>query len=262
VRNGSKVQLDMLVMPKNSDVRIRWAGPQKVFTILTQAFSDLSFVPVQQAQYGFDWFCYARNINLAEFQRLQAFQQHLKEVIVIDDNLDECFALDYHSLNGARTSMGSLVYAAKPYSHTLTDEHVKASKELAQHYIAFIQRHPLYRQAPYIVSVPPSTLDKPFDLPSELVYAICLSTGKKMFDAGLRKIRPTREMKDCQTDQEKVMNISGAFIADGDSFNVGDVIIILDDIYMSGHTLNEVTRMLRPKGAPMVLGLVATKTQN
>jgi predicted amidophosphoribosyltransferase len=40
----------------------------------------------------------------------------------------------------------------------------------------------------------------------------------------------------------------------------GKTVLLVDDIYQSGFTLNEVGRVLFEAGAESVLGLVATKT--
>jgi predicted amidophosphoribosyltransferase len=66
-------------------------------------------------------------------------------------------------------------------------------------------------------------------------------------------------MKECQTIQEKVDNLAGAFAADP-AVIAGKSVIILDDIYQSGFSINEVGRAVRDAGARLVLGLTATKT--
>ena len=65
-----------------------------------------------------------------------------------------------------------------------------------------------------------------------------------------------------KTIQEKIDNVRGAFtLTPRRSAQVqGHSVIVLDDIYQTGFTLNEVGRVLIASGAREVLGLVATKT--
>lgn len=76
----------------------------------------------------------------------------------------------------------------------------------------------------------------------------------------MRKIRQTRPAKDCQTIQEKIDNVRGAFeVVPGTDITDREIILV-DDIYQGGFTLNEVGRVLFEAGARCVFGLVATKT--
>lgn len=68
-----------------------------------------------------------------------------------------------------------------------------------------------------------------------------------------------QQQKEIHTYQEKVENVDGAFEA-SDAV-AGRNIIVLDDLYQSGATINEVGRTVRSQGARVVLGLAVTKTQ-
>jgi len=73
------------------------------------------------------------------------------------------------------------------------------------------------------------------------------------------KTRKTEQLKDLPSVQAKANALRGAFEIMPDAPIQGKKIILLDDIYQSGTTLNEVANILKHKGA-IVLGLVATKT--
>jgi predicted amidophosphoribosyltransferase len=66
-------------------------------------------------------------------------------------------------------------------------------------------------------------------------------------------------MKDCHTVQEKVDNLKDAFAIQAAHF-AGKEVILIDDIYQTGFSINEVGRALHQVGTKLVLGLVATKT--
>ena len=73
-------------------------------------------------------------------------------------------------------------------------------------------------------------------------------------------MRQTRQAKDCQTIQEKIDNVRGAFEVVPEVDVKDREIVLVDDIYQGGFTLNEVGRVLFEAGARSVFGLVATKT--
>ena len=125
--------------------------------------------------------------------------------------------------------------------------------------MAFIDAHPVYRQADVVIPAPRSNRDKPFDLPTELAELISQATGKPSLAGTVWKSRPTNVMKDLKTLAQKRDNVAGAYQVDVEQVT-GRRVLLIDDIYDSGVTMNEVGRMLRDAGAAQVLGLVAEKT--
>lgn len=123
----------------------------------------------------------------------------------------------------------------------------------------FIQRHPTYRRADLLIAVPPSNTNKDFDLPAVLVAEVARRSGLQDATAAVRKTRATGPMKECRTVQEKVDNLKDAFAADAAAVQ-GKNILLVDDIYQSGFSINEIGRVLRGAGASRVVGLTATKT--
>ena len=67
-------------------------------------------------------------------------------------------------------------------------------------------------------------------------------------------------MKDCETPQEKLDNVRGAFAVTPAADFAGKSVLLIDDIYQSGFTINEVGNVIGEAGASQVLGLAATKT--
>jgi predicted amidophosphoribosyltransferase len=122
----------------------------------------------------------------------------------------------------------------------------------------FVQAHPTYRRADIVAAVLPSNPNKQFDLPTYIVQEIAKATGQAVGSGSIRKVRATRPMKDCRTDEEKAENIRGAFAADVNEFG-GKSIILVDDIYQTGSSINEVCRVMRGAGASLVLGRAARR---
>ena len=67
-------------------------------------------------------------------------------------------------------------------------------------------------------------------------------------------------MKDCSTEQEKIDNVRNAFAVQSGVDLKDRRVILVDDIYHTGFTINEVGTTLFKAQVKQVLGLVATKT--
>lgn len=74
----------------------------------------------------------------------------------------------------------------------------------------------------------------------------------------LAKTRPTRPQKEMSTLAQKRANVAGAFTVQGEV--TGERILLVDDLYDSGATLEEITRLLLQRGARQVNVLTWTRT--
>jgi hypothetical protein len=248
----------------SGDLLLLVSGPTIYKPLLNRAFGNLYFSRTFEDRNGqFDWGTYIKGAEAAEEAALSEFCGLLQTAVFIDDDLDESFALGMHTQTSAaggyeRTELGQLVYGAKSYGpHHPGDK--QRAVELATRLAQFILQHPTYRRADFLATVPPSNLNKAYDLPSLLAEVIAGQVGIAMVRNAVSKARDTRPMKDCRTVQEKIDNLKDAFV--GDSTLVKDkTVILVDDIYETGFSIDEVGRALHGAGASLVLGLVATKT--
>jgi Phosphoribosyl transferase domain len=250
--------------PSSGDLLLLVEGPTMYKSILSRAFTQWYFSRTFEDRSGeYNWGIYIKGCDNADAERLTKFCKLLQNVVFIDDDLDESFALAFHTKTSAtgykRTQMGQLVRDAKPYDMGWNAGSQSKAQELAALMVEFIQSHPTYTQADLILAVPPSNPNKPFDLPTFLVETIVQSTSQTPATTSIRKVRITRPMKECRTIQEKIDNIKDAFALDASIFQ-GKNVIIVDDIYQTGFSINELGRILQQAGAKLVLGLVATKT--
>lgn len=76
----------------------------------------------------------------------------------------------------------------------------------------------------------------------------------------LKKMRPTTAQKIPQNAILKRKNVEDAFDFDSPEILEGKSILLLDDIYDSGATLNEIAKMLKEKGAATIIPVVIAKT--
>jgi hypothetical protein len=245
-----------------SGLLILVTGDQRYKAILRRAFPQAGFTHSFPDRYGrYEWGTYIH--DLADRAALENFQHLLTQHLCVFDDCDECFVLGRHgewdpaAQDYVHTELGGLLRRAKPYGPG--DGDTRAADELVARLAAFIAAHPTYLRADSIVPVPPSNPAKRYDLPRYLAQALCERLGKVDGSGWAKKTRATRQQKDVHTFQEKVENVDGAFEVSRDVD--GRTVIVLDDLYQSGATINEVGRMVRAQGARLVLGLAVTKTQ-
>jgi hypothetical protein len=108
---------------------ILFSSPTKYYAILRDAFPSFNFGPAwPDRNKKFKWGVFINGINEHQRTEIESFLGLLQRTICIDDSLNQTFALDTHfSLSeehpGERTLIGDLVYKAKPYNKTFTNEH-------------------------------------------------------------------------------------------------------------------------------------------
>ncbi|MBI5943606.1 MAG: RecQ family ATP-dependent DNA helicase [Chloroflexi bacterium] len=164
------------------------------------------------------------------------------------------FALNFHSsYKGAdwnRSGIGDLVYRLK-YE---TDASVLPI--LVEHTRKLFASHPEMSQFDIIVPVPSST-QREFSPVHEFCKAISKAIKKPM-QTCVTKTRQTQPQKEMHTLPQKRDNVAGAFAVNGD-INTKHILLV-DDLFDSGATLEEITRLLRKHGAANINVLTLTRT--
>ena len=241
------------------------SGNQIYKTILARAFPGHFMSRTFEDRFSrYEWGTYIHGVDDQMRAQIEVLLALCKRHIFIQDDLTETFALSYHTemtpFGGyARTEIGELVYSAKPYERAVTASYRANAAKLAEQMAGFTQQHPSYYRSSVVISVP-ARAGKSFDLPTELAHQVAGACMKTDGTAFVRKVRQTRPAKDCQTIQEKIDNVRGAFeVVPGAIVQDRDILLV-DDIYQAGFTLNEVGKVLFEAGARSVFGLIATKT--
>lgn len=75
----------------------------------------------------------------------------------------------------------------------------------------------------------------------------------------LLRVKETKSQVECETPKERQENISGAFALRENSNLKGKTILLVDDVYTSGATMNECARLLRKGGAREIWGVAVAK---
>lgn len=167
---------------------------------------------------------------------------------------DVGWALGFHSQfagsNWNRSDTGELAYRLK-YQGDLS-----VLPALVEQATTLIADHPEIAQVDAIVPVPPST-PRLHDPVSGFAKALAQRLGLAFLPI-LIKSRQTAPQKEMRTLAQKRVNMAGAF--DLISPVKGKHLLVLDDLYDSGTTLEEIYRLLCRSGAAGVCVLTITRT--
>lgn len=164
------------------------------------------------------------------------------------------FALDFHSsYKGAdwnRSGIGDLVYRLK------YEADASVLPILVEHTLKLLASHPEMSQFDIIIPVP-SSAQRGLSPVHEFCKALSNAIGKPMQNCVI-KTRQTQPQKEMHTLPQKRDNVAGAFAASGD-IN-GKRVLLVDDLFDSGATLDEIARVLRKHGAANINVLTLTRT--
>jgi predicted amidophosphoribosyltransferase len=165
------------------------------------------------------------------------------------------WALDFNSrFSGAdysRSEVGELVYLYKYRG----ERHL--ARELAARWMDLIAAHSEWPRPDAVIPIPPS-IRREFDPVTLLAQALAERLSAPALIEVLVKTRATSPQKDMTSLAQKQANVAGAFALKGDVR--GKRLILVDDLYDSGATLEEAARVLARGGAHSLIVLALTKT--
>lgn len=176
------------------------------------------------------------------------------------------FALDEHTVSSeflgynehghaiydtVRSEIGELVYRLKYQGDQST------VTQLAQVVAEFISHKKLPIDA--VVPVPPSKQRR-----VQPVGLIAESVAKRLdiaYDSkALRKVRESPQLKSVIQLKDRRAALAGAFTASAEALQ-GKSVLLLDDLYRSGASMEEAARTIRKSGARTVYALALTRTR-
>ena len=148
----------------------------------------------------------------------------------------------YSGSDWSRSAVGDLAYRLKYNGDTST------LPGLVSQAVSLIQQHPELASVDCIAPVPSTT-----DRKVNPVMAFCEALAKELrlpLHPMVHKTRATQPQKVMKTLAQKRANVAGAFGLTGDIR--GKRILLVDDLFDSGATLEEITRLLLRNGAERV----------
>lgn len=112
-----------------------------------------------------------------------------------------------------------------------------------------------------VVPMPPSKLQRSFQPVIEIATELAKTLGITFNATSLRKVTATPQMKDVGDFSARVATLEAVFVSDRDL--EGRCVLLLDDLFQSGATMNVAARTLKREGlVKLVYALALTGTRN
>jgi hypothetical protein len=183
--------------------------------------------------------------------------------VAMKDFLAISFALDYDRHGGnpqkPQTEIGLLRAQAKPYVGTaVTTQTKEAANKLVEHCLRFLNAMTCYSSADCIVAMPPSDPSKTYNLPQYLATRIADEWGRENLSKHVRTVKPRNSIKGVPL-AEKLDTLLGTIEVDDGVF-ANRKVLLVDDLYQSGVSMNYCALLLRQAGAKKIFGLACEKT--
>ena len=204
------------------------------------------------------------HINYSNIERNIFMNLNIQE---LNGNWDEGFALDLHtewSIQDPNQPSGFLTQRP-PIAQALYELKYRNDKtkieliadEASKFLIGKMEKWQISR----IVPVPPSNVTRTFQPVWELAKIISEKLSIRLDNSSLKKIKSTSQLKSIEDPEERKRILENAF-----DIKYGELssenILLFDDLFRSGASLNEITRILKSKGlASRVYVLTITKTR-
>ena len=197
---------------------------------------------------------YYKKLTPEEYELAKRFVDSYANVVFLRDLLDVSVALslNFEPDGETRTHIGQLEKCAK------YDNDEKALEELTVIVDDYLGNNPLYAKADYLCAVPPSKVGEK-NLPVRIIENLKNFKGKKISNSIVWTSK-TESLKNAEgADKLEILKHSGLEIAEDVDLE-GKDIVVLDDLYMSGTTLQYVAMKLKEAGAGKVYGLCLVKS--
>jgi len=190
---------------------------------------------------------------------------HPKE---IKGSWDRGYVLDAHTISSTmigynefghpefdtvRSPLGELVYRLKYRGDKV------AIAPIVQAIIGFMKTFDINPEV--VVPIPPSNLQRSFQPVIEVGSELAKTLGISFNSTSLKKATSTPQMKDVGDFSARVATLEAAFVSDRDL--EGSAVLLLDDLFQSGATMNVASRTLKGQGfVQSVYALALTRTRN
>lgn len=182
--------------------------------------------------------------------------------VAMKDFLSISFALDYDRHGGnpmkPQTEIGTLRARGKPYGGSAATSQTKeAADKLVERCLDFLNAMSCYSSADCIVAMPSSDPSKAFNLPQYMAEGIGKHWGRENLSKHVTG-KPRNSIKGVPLAQ-KLDTLLGTIEVDAGVFT-GRKVLLLDDLYQSGISMNYCGLLLLQAGARKLFGLACEKT--
>jgi hypothetical protein len=195
--------------------------------------------------------------------KVQNWLDIIGNYVAIRDCLALSFALDYDREEGdpdkPQTIVGVLRSRAKPYGgEKPTSDTFAAADELIEACLEFIENLNCYKSADVVVAMPPSDPTKPYNLPAYIASGIAKALNKPDLTKGIETISTRSGLKEVPI-EDKLSTLEETIAVDQNIFK-GKTVLLIDDLYQSGVSINYAAMLLLEAGAKKIFGLACEKT--
>lgn len=217
--------------------------------IIAELGNDMALFP---SKFGGYWRSFD---SPEEYDKFEAFIRKYHDVVFLRDELDLSLALsmNFEEDEEGHTEIGDLECKAK-YSGD-SDAESKLVDKCAE----WIGLLPYYKHVDYICAVPGKS--GAMNLPQRIVSKFDTFNFKDI-SSHVYWRNKTRHIKDAESVDEKleILDESGLNI-DADIDLNGKTVLLFDDLYMSGLTMQYVAMKLKERGVSRVLGIAIVKSR-
>ncbi len=201
------------------------------------------------SDYGGVW----RSITNEEYNKWHEFITRYKNIVFLRDCLDISLSLSMNIIeNESRTEIGELEYQSKYNSNNDAEEQLVSLCE------EWINKLPYYKDADLICAVPSKTPD---NLPQRIADKLNITPIN--ISNTISWTSKTKDVKNAEKVEDKINILEESGFTINNIEQLKDkVIILFDDLYMSGVTLQYIAMKLKDAGAQRVLGLTIVKSRS
>ncbi len=246
--------------PGQGDWNLRFPFKETFVPAFEEMCKSIDHVPFSAK--GVASFTFLKNVTDNDIEKVRQWLDLLEPYVAIRDCLALSFAIDYDSEGGNPdnpfTKVGGLRKLAKTYGKTPTHASLATADELIKLCLKALRELSCYDSATCVVAVPPSDPKKSFDLPRHIAAGIAAGLGKKDLCGHVKTSRARQSVRETPCD-EKLPVIEGT-VSVAPSVFEGKTVLLIDDLYQSGVTMNYVAMLLLESGAKKVFGLACEKT--
>ncbi len=198
----------------------------------------------------------------ADVVAIQSWVATLDHFVVCRDLLAVSMALDFDREDGdpakSQTAVAKLRSRAKPYDREATADAYEAAQELGASLHGMVSTVRAYDAATMIASMPASKPGKKFDLPARLGEDLGRRLKVPWEPQAVMAVKTRPQLKEVSL-REKLAALDGTFTVDAARVQ-GHVVLLVDDLYQSGASMNFVAMKLQEAGAKAILGAAVEKT--
>ncbi len=193
-------------------------------------------------------------LSSSDYDKVKTFIDEYSDIVFLRDLLDVSVALsmNYEDDQSSRTPIGQLEKEAK------YDNNNEAAEKISVLVDDFIANNPCYKNADYICAVPPSNKGEE-NLPLKILKKLKNFPGTIITNE-LEWSTKSESLKNADgKDKLDILKESGFKIQKPEAFKNKNI-VLLDDLYMSGVTMQYVAMRLKEAGAKKVYGLCLVKS--